>query len=92
EFYFKDKLFLINPVKETMLQSFYKEIDSNFSVEVEEKSAGRGIWYKGKEIGKDHFDLKNFKSSAGYAAIVKEIVMGDESYQQGMSVYNIYKG
>ncbi|MES2132027.1 MAG: hypothetical protein V4506_06725 [Bacteroidota bacterium] len=91
EFYFKDKLFLINPAKETMLQSFYKEYDVNFSVEMEEKPTGRGIWYKGKEIGKDHFDMKNFKSSANYAAIVKEIVMGDESYQQGMSVYNIYK-
>jgi len=92
EFYFKDKLFLINPAKETMLQSFYKEYDAGFSVEMEEKAAGRGIWYKGKEIGKDHFDMKNFKTSANYAAIVKEIVMGDESYQQGMSVYNIYKG
>ena len=91
EFYFKDKLFLINPAKETMLQSFYKEYDAGFSVEMEEKSTGRGIWVKGKEIGKDHFDLKNFKSSANYAAIVKEIVMGDESYQQGMSVYNVYK-
>lgn len=91
EFYFKDKLFLINPAKETMLQSFYKEYDAGFSVEMEEKATGRGIWYKGKEIGKDHFDLKNFKASANYAAIVKEIVMGDESYQQGMSVYNIYK-
>lgn len=92
EFYFKDKLFLINPVKETMLQSFYKEFESGFSIEMEEKSTGRGIWLKGKEIGKDHFDMKNFKASANYAAIVKEIVMGDESYQQGMSVYNVYKG
>jgi len=91
EYYFKDKYYLVNPVKETMLQSNYKEIDSNFSIEIEQKATGRGIWYKGKEIGKDHFDLKNFKSSANYAAIVKEIVMGDESYQQGMSIYNVYK-
>ncbi len=92
EFYFKDKLFLISPAKETMLQSFYKETDHGFSVEIEEKPAGRGIWYKGKEIGKDHFDIKNFRASPHYAAIVKEIVMGDESYQQGMSVFNITKG
>ncbi len=92
EFYFKDKYYLVNPAKETMLQSNYKEIDSNFSIEIEEKPTGRGVWYKGKEIGKDHFDLKNFKSSANYAAIVKEITMGDETYQQGMSVYNVYKG
>jgi hypothetical protein len=48
------------------------------------------VFLKGKEIGKIHFALNNFKSSAHYAAIVKEIVMGDESYQQGLAVYNTY--
>jgi len=91
EFYFKNKLYCINPAKETMLLSNYKEIDKNFSVEVEPKSTGRTIYYKGKEIGKNHFDMKNFKASSNYAALVKEIIMGDESYQQGMSVYNVTK-
>ena len=91
EFYFKEKLFLINPIKETMLISAYKEIDSNFSVEVESKSTGRTVYYKGKEIGKNHFHLTNFKSTVNFAAIVKEIVMGDESYQQGLSVFNVSK-
>lgn len=91
EFYFKNKLYCINPAKETMLLSNYKEIDKNFSVEVEPKSTGRTIYYKGKEIGKNHFDMKNFKTSTNYAALVKEIIMGDESYQQGMSVYNVTK-
>lgn len=91
EFYFKEKLFLINPVKETMLQSNFQEVDANFSIEVEAKSTGRSVYYKGKDIGKNHFQLYNFKSSTNYAAIVKEIVMGDESYQQGMSVFNISK-
>ena len=63
EFYFKNKLYCINPTKETMLLSNYKEIDKNFSVEVEPKSTGRAISYKGKEIGRNHFDIKNFKSS-----------------------------
>ena len=67
-------------------------MDNNFSVEVLPKSTGRAIFYKGKETGKNHFDLKNFKASANYAAIVKEIVMGDESYQQGLAVYNVAKG
>ncbi len=91
EFYFKNKLYCINPAKETMLLSNYKEIDKNFSVEVEPKSTGRTIYYKGKEIGKNHFEIKNFKTSSNYAALVKEVVMGDESYQQGMSVYNVSK-
>lgn len=91
EFYFKNKLYCINPAKETMLLSNYKEIDKNFSVEVEPKSTGRAVYYKGKEIGRNHFDMKNFKTSSNYAALVKEIIMGDESYQQGMSVYNVTK-
>jgi len=91
EFYFKNKLYCINPAKETMLLSNYKEIDKNFSVEVEPKSKGRAVYYKGKEIGRNHFDMKNFKTSSNYAALVKEIIMGDESYQQGMSVYNVTK-
>lgn len=89
EFYFKEKLYLINPLKETMLISNYKEMDANFSVEVQPKSTGRGIYCKGKDIGRNHFNLKDFKSSANYAAIVKEVMMGDEPYQQGLAIYAI---
>lgn len=88
EFYFKDKLYLINPAKETMLPTNYKECDAGFSIELSPKPTGRGVWFKGKEIGRNHFEPKNFKSCANYAAIVKELVMGDESYQQGLGVYN----
>lgn len=91
EFYFKNKLYYINPTKETMLLSNFKEVDKNFSVEVEPKSTGRAIYYKGKNIGRNHFQIQNFKISTGYAALMKEIVMGDESYQQGLWVFNIPK-
>jgi len=87
EFYFKEKLYVLNPSKETMLLSIYKEIDANYSVEVEAKAKGRSIYFKGKEIGKHHFGLNTFKVGEHYAAFLKEIVMGDESYQQGLSVY-----
>lgn len=87
EFYFKEKLYLINPIKETMLLSAYKEVDSNYSIEVEAKPKGRTIFFKGKEVGRNHFELNTFKTSANYAAFLKEVVMGDESYQQGLSVY-----
>ncbi len=91
EFYFKNKLYYINPVKETMLLSNFREVDKNFAVEVELKPYGRAIYYKGKDIGKNHFQLRTFKASANYAALVKEIVMGDESYQQGLCVFNVSK-
>jgi hypothetical protein len=91
EFYFKDKLYMINPTKETMLISNYKEVDGNFAVEVEAKANGRAVFFKGKDAGRNHFQLTNFKSTPNYAAIVKEIVMGDESYQQGLSVYNVHQ-
>ncbi|HRG01943.1 MAG TPA: hypothetical protein PKZ75_12575 [Bacteroidia bacterium] len=87
EFYFKEKLYILNPLKETMLISNYKEIDSNYSIEVEAKAKGRSIYYKGAEIGKHHFALNTFKVGTNYSAFLKEIVMGDESYQQGLSVY-----
>ncbi len=91
EFYFKNKLYYINPTKETMLLSNFKEVDKNFSVEVEPKSTGRAIYYKGKDVGRNHFQIQNFKTSATHAALVKEIVMGDESYQQGLWVFNVSK-
>jgi hypothetical protein len=91
EFYFKNKLYCINPSKETMIQSNFKEVDKNFSVEVKPGAKGRAVYFKGKETGRYHFDLKNFKSSSNYAALVKEIIMGDESYQQGISVFNANK-
>lgn len=91
EFYFKDKLYVINPLKETMLISNFTEIDSNFSTGTQLKSTGRDIYFKGKEIGKNHFELPNFKTSANYAAIVKEVRMGEESYQQGLAVYIVAK-
>ncbi len=91
EFYFKEKLYLINPAKETMVTSPYKEIDSNFSVEVEQKENGRAVYFKGKEIGRNHFQIHNFKSSNTLAAIVKEVVVGSDSYQQGIAVFNISK-
>lgn len=87
EFYFKEKLYILNPLKETMLISNYKEVDSNYSIEVEAKAKGRSIYYKGAEIGKHHFAMHTFKVGTNYSAFLKEIVMGDESYQQGLSVY-----
>lgn len=89
EFYFKDRLYLINPIKDVMLLTGFKEFDAGFSVEMIAKQNGRGVWLKGKEVGRNHFELKSFKSSDNYAALLKEVFFGDESLQQGLVVYHV---
>lgn len=88
EFYFKNKLYCINPEKETMLLSKYKEVTKNFSIEVEPSAKGRAVYYKGKETGRFQFQLEKFKASDNYAALLREVVMGEETYQQGIAVYS----
>ena len=92
EFSFKDKLYLINPVKETMLISFYKEIGTDYSVSVDAKAGSRSIYYKGVEIGKNNFEINNFKASENYAAIICNVKMGASSYKRDLSVYSAFKG
>lgn len=88
EFYFKDRLYLINPIKDVMLLTGFKEFDAGFSVEMISKQTGRGVWLKGKEVGRNHFELRSFKSTENYAALLKEVYFGDESFQQGLVVYH----
>lgn len=91
EFSFKDKYFLINPIKETMLAAYYKEFDENYSVSVEAKPIGRAIYYKGIEIGKKNFELNNFKASENHAAIIGNIKLGESVYRRELSVYSVFK-
>ncbi len=91
EFSFKDKYFLINPIKETMLAAYYKEFDENYSVSIEPKPIGRAIYYKGIEIGKKNFELNNFKASENYAAIITNIKLGESVYKRELSIYSVFK-
>lgn len=91
EFSFKDKYFLINPVKETMLAAYYKEFDENYSVSIEDKPLGRAIYYKGIEIGKKNFELHNFKASQNHTAIITNIKLGQSVYRRELSVYSVFK-
>lgn len=91
EFYYKDKMYLINPSKETMLLVNYKDYENDFSVEVNTKATGRTIYYKGKEIGKEHFELNKVKPSLNFFAAIKEIKMDEEVAQQGIVLYNVEK-
>lgn len=91
EFSFKDKYYLINPLKETMLSTYYKDFEYNYSVSTELKPLGRTIYHKGIEIGKNYFELHNFKASNNYAAIMCNIKMGGSVYKRELSVYSVFK-
>lgn len=91
EFSFKDKYYLINPVKETMLNIYYKDFDYSYSVSIDLKPGGRTIYYKGIEIGKNNFELYNFKPSNNHAAIICNIKLGSSTYKRELSVYSAFK-
>ena len=38
--------------------------------------------------GKQALRLEKFKASDNYAALLREVVMGEETYQQGIAVYS----
>lgn len=92
EFIFKDKLYLIHPTKENMLNAFYKDMEHNFSVSVDAKPGiGRLVYHKGVEIGKNSFELYNFKASENYAAIICNIKLGESAKKRNLSIYSIFK-
>ncbi|MCE3228766.1 MAG: hypothetical protein K0S32_3317 [Bacteroidetes bacterium] len=61
---------------------------NGFSYECKTQGYGHAVKLNDKEVGKYHFRTKNFKTENNIAALVKEIVMGEESYQQGLGVWN----
>ncbi|MCD6018213.1 MAG: hypothetical protein K0S53_1334 [Bacteroidetes bacterium] len=91
EFSFKDKYYLINPIKETMLNTYYKDFEYNYSISTDIKPLGRTIYHKGIEIGKNYFELHNFKASNNHAAIICNIKMGGSATKRELSVYSVFK-
>jgi len=69
----------------------FSKPSDGFSYECKDNSYGHIVKLNDKETGKFHFQLKNFKTGNNIAALVKELIMGEESYQQGMSVWNTSK-
>jgi hypothetical protein len=69
---------------------FTKPIDG-FSAECKAGASGRIIKLNDKEVGKYHFQLKNFKTNGNMVGLVKELTIGTESYQQGIAVWNFTK-
>lgn len=82
---------LVNVNNNTVTDQLFSFSSNGFSYECKTNSYGHIIKFNDKEIGKYHFQAKNFKSGNAILALVKEIVMGEESYQQGIGVYNVYK-
>lgn len=65
--------------------------ENGFSYEFKTDQKGRIIKLNEKEVGKFHFETKNFTSGQNIAAFVKEMRIGTETYQQGLMVWNANK-
>lgn len=83
-----NKLYDINPAQNTVTELKKKPLGEHYEAEVEDKPTGRLIFSGGKEIGKYHCSLSNIQASTRYIALVKELVAGTESYQQGIAVWD----
>ena len=88
QFTFGDKKFLVDTDKNMVTEMLFTSPDNGFSAECKDNPYGHIIKLKEKEIGKYHFQLNNLKCEQDIAAIVKEMKVGAESYQQGLYVWN----
>jgi len=87
-FNFGEKKFMIDADKKTVTEMQFTYPENGFSAECKTNAYGHIIKLNDKEIGKQHFQLKNIKTEQNIAAIVKELKIGEESYQQGLGVWN----
>lgn len=62
--------------------------DQGFSYACKSDAKGRAVKLNGKDIGKFHFEAKNFAAGINTAAFVKELMIGTDSYQQGLMAWN----
>jgi hypothetical protein len=90
-FFFGSKQILIDIAANTVTDLQFTKADHGFSFECKTNSYGHIVKLNDKDIGKYHFQPKNFKTETNIASIVKELVVGSESYQQGMAVWNFNK-
>ena len=88
---FGSKQLLVDVGANTVTDLVYSVPSHGFSYEVKTNSYGHLIKLNDKDVGKSHFQPKTFKTHDNIAAMVKEIVVGPESYQQGLGVYNFNK-
>jgi len=65
--------------------------DHGFTYEFKTDPKGRVVKLNGKDIGKFHFETRNFSAGDNTAAFVQELIIGADSYQQGLMVWNFTK-
>jgi hypothetical protein len=65
--------------------------DHGFSYEFKKDPKGRVVKLNGKDVGKFHFETRNFVAGENTAAFLKELIIGADSYQQGLMVWNFTK-
>ena len=69
-------------------QEYTKPVNGfSFNCKPDQK-VGHTIKLYGNEIGKYHFDSHNFVDGMNIAGFVREMKIGQESYQQGLMVWN----
>jgi hypothetical protein len=89
EFYFKDKIYNINVLKESMEQLEMKNLSNGYSASVAADSKGRRVLHNRKEVGLLNFELSNVATTTHYFAAVKDVIVAGEHFQSGLSVYNL---
>lgn len=60
----------------------------DFSYECKKKPYGHMVKLNNKDIGKFQFETSRFAAGKNIAAFVKELKIGEESYQQGLMAWN----
>jgi len=85
-----DKIVAINTKNDKVEELSFTYPSDGFVAEAKASGSGRRVLQANnqKELGKYHFQLSRFKTSEHTLGLVKEIVVGTESYQQGMAVWN----
>ncbi len=90
-FFFGNKQILIDVAANTATDLLFTKPSDGFSYECKTNSYGHLVKLNDKDVGKYHFQSKNFKTENNIASLVKEMIVGPESYQQGMAVWNFNK-
>ena len=89
--FFGTKQIMIDITANTVTDLQYTKPANGFSFECKTNPYGHIVKLNDKDVGKYHFQPKNFKTETNIASFVKELVVGPESYQQGMAVWNFNK-
>ncbi|MCX8079773.1 MAG: hypothetical protein N3F09_00890 [Bacteroidia bacterium] len=90
---FQDKQFKVDLKNKKVEELAFTIPAYGFSSEIKSGPKGKRILLKDepKEIGTFHYRLSFFSAHHKICALVKEIVAGEDSYQQGMMVWNDVK-